>query len=262
MDKFNFKKKFGQNFLKDENILNKIINVSDIKDNSLIIEVGPGNGALTNKLIETGNAVLSYEIDSDLEAILLNRFKDKDNFNLIMGDFLDRNIREDIKNYNCDYIYVIANLPYYITTPIISKVIEEIDVDKMVIMVQKEVGDRLSSKVGSRDYSSLTVFLNYYFDIKKEFIVGKNCFIPSPNVDSSIVSLTKKENRLVVKDMNVFERLVRDSFQFKRKNLRNNLKGYDLESIEVILKKYGFNLTSRGEVIPLEVFVEISNILV
>jgi len=259
VDKFNFKKKFGQNFLKDENILNKIINVSEIKDNSLIIEVGPGNGALTSKLIETGNTVLSYEIDSDLESILLDRFKDKDNFNLIMGDFLDRNIKEDIKDFKYKSIYLVANLPYYITTPIISKVIDEIDVDKMVIMVQKEVGDRLSSKVGSRDYSSLTVFLNYYFDIKKEFIVGKNCFVPSPNVDSAIVSLTKKENRLFVKDMNLFERLVRDSFQFKRKNLRNNLKGYNLEKIEDVLRRYGFDLTSRGEVIPLEVFVEISN---
>ena len=259
MDKFIFKKKFGQNFLKDENILNKIINVSDIKDNSLIIEVGPGNGALTSKLIDTGNTVLSYEIDSDLESILLDKFKDKENFNLIMGDFLDRDIKEDIKDFKYENIYLVANLPYYITTPIINKVIEEIDVDKMVIMVQKEVGDRLSSKVGSRDYSSLTVFLNYYFDIKKEFIVGKNCFVPSPNVDSAIVSLTKKENRLYVKDMDLFERLVRDSFQFKRKNLRNNLKGYDLEKIEDILIQNGFDLTSRGEVIPLEVFVEISN---
>lgn len=259
MDKFNFKKKYGQNFLKDDNILNKIIKVSNLKDDSLIIEIGPGNGSLTSKLLETANNVLAYEIDKELEYILLNKFENYNNFNLIMDDFLNRNISVDIKKFKYSNLYVIANLPYYITTPIITKIISEIDVDKMVIMVQNEVGDRLSASVGCKDYSSLTVFLNYYFDIKKEFIVDKNCFIPSPNVDSCIVSLTKKEKKLYVKDVNLFEKFIRDSFQFKRKNLRNNLKEYNLETIEKILNKYNKDLTSRAESLSLEIFIDIVN---
>lgn len=259
MDKFNFKKKYGQNFIKDDSIVEKIKNVSDIKDNSLIIEIGPGSGMLTKKLISTNNQVISYEIDSELESILLDKFSECTNFKLIMGDFLERNIKEDISNYKYDYLYVIANLPYYITTPIINKIIDEVDVYKLVIMVQKEVGDRFSAKVGSREYGSLTVFLNYHFDIKKEFIVSRNSFIPSPNVDSVIVSLTRKENKLFVKDMDVFEKLVRDSFQFKRKNLRNNLKGYDLDKIIEVLNKYNYDLTVRAEQLSLDIFVDISN---
>ena len=259
MEKFNFKKKYGQNFIKDDSIVEKIKNVSLIEDNSLIIEIGPGSGMLTKKLLDTNNQVICYEIDNDLENILLEKFGGNPNFKLVMGDFLEKNVEEDIKNYNYNKLYVIANLPYYITTPIINKIIKELDVYKLVIMVQKEVGDRFSAKVGSRDYGSLTVFLNYYFDIKKEFVVSRNCFVPSPNVDSIIVSLTKKDKKLVVNNMEVFEKLVRDSFQFKRKNLRNNLKEYDLDKIMHVLNKYNYDLTVRAEQLTLDVFVEISN---
>ncbi len=255
----NFKKKFGQNFLKDNNILNKIIDVSNINDNSLIIEIGAGSGALTEQLVKKGK-VLSYEIDKDLQNLLEEKFKDNDVI-FIFDDFLKRNIKDDIKDYKYDHLYVIANLPYYITTAIINKITEEkLDIEKMVLMVQKEVGERFTSKVGTKDYSSITVFLDYYYDVKKEFLVSKNCFYPVPDVDSMIISLNKKE-REYLKNEELFFKLVKDSFQFKRKTLKNNLKNYDFTKVLDVLEKNGFNESTRAEQIPLEIYIQISNSL-
>lgn len=160
-------------------------------------------------------------------------------------------------------MYVVANLPYYITTPIIEKIISSnINPDILVFMVQKEVGDRLSAKVGTKEYSSLSVYLNYYYDIKKEFILKRNCFLPSPNVDSVVVSFKKKDKMLEVYDEKLFFKLVRDSFKFKRKNIRNNLKEYNLVVIEKVLKKYNFDLNVRAEAISVDIFVDIANNLV
>jgi len=255
----NFKKKFGQNFLNDENILNKIVKEADIPEDTLVIEIGPGAGALTNKLKDVAKNVLAYEIDLDLQNILIDKFKDT-NVNIIWDDFLNRNIKDDIKVYNNKNIFVVANIPYYITTPIIEKIINcGVDVKKIVVMVQKEVGDRFSAKPGSKEYGSISVFLNYYFNIKELFIVSKNCFIPKPNVDSVILSLEKKENKVKVIDEQKLFKLIKDSFRFKRKNLRNNLKEYDLIKIEQVLKKYNKDLTSRAETLELEIFTDIIN---
>lgn len=257
---FKFKKNFGQNFLKEQSIVEKIVDGADILENSLVIEIGPGSGMLTKTLAKKAKQVLCYEIDKELDTILKNNLIEFNNVDIIFDDFLNRNILDDIKNYSFDNLYVVSNLPYYITTPIITKIInEQINVLKIVVMVQKEVGDRFAAKVGSRDYNSLTVFLNYYFDIKKLFIVSKNCFIPRPNVDSVVVSLTKKEQLLKVNELEKFFKLVRDSFVFKRKTLRNNLKEYDLEKVNDILKKYNLDLSVRAENIPLEIFCDISN---
>ena len=254
----NFKKKYGQNFLKDKNILKKIIEVSDVKENSLIIEIGAGAGALTEELIKKGE-VLSYEIDKDLQNELEEKFKDK-NVTFIFDDFLNRNIVRDLESFVYENIYVIANLPYYITTPIINKIIDEkIDVTKMTLMVQKEVGERFSAKENSKDYSSITVFLNYYFDVKKEFLVSKNCFVPKPDVDSMVISLTKKEAKSKVKNEEYFFNLVKESFKFKRKTLKNNLKNYDFSIVLKVLEKYGFNENVRAEEIPIKIFIEIAN---
>lgn len=259
---FSFKKSFGQNFIKDKTIIDKIVSSSDIKEDSLVIEIGPGAGALTTKLVEKAKQVVAYEIDIRLQEHLLETFQDKKNITFIFDDFLNRNVKKDISSYKYRHLYVIANLPYYITTPIITKLIDEqLDLDKMVVMVQKEVGDRFSAKVGSKEYNSLTVYLNYYFNIKKLFLVSKNVFIPKPNVDSVIVSLEKKEHLAELKDKELFFKLVRDSFQFKRKNLRNNLKTYDLEKIKNVLEKYNFDLTVRAEQLSLDIFIEISNAL-
>lgn len=258
MIEHNFKKKFGQNFLKDKNILKKIAELAPSNKDDLIIEVGPGAGALTEEILKKSK-VLAYEIDKDLEERLREKFQDND-FNLIIDDFLNRNLTQDLKEYKYNKLYVVANLPYYITTPIINKLIEEeLDIDKMVFMVQKEVGERFSAKVGTRDYSSITVFLNYYYDIKKEFVVSRHCFFPTPNVDSIIISLTKKTNQIPVKNKELFFKLIRESFTQKRKTLKNNLRNYDFTKIEKVLEKHNLPSDVRAENIPLEVFVHMSN---
>ena len=259
LNDFNFKKKFGQNFIIDENIIDSIINKADIDKNTLVIEIGPGAGSLTYKLAKNAKNVICYEIDTTLKDILKNNLKEFDNVDIIYNDFLKQNIKEDIKKYNYEKLYVVANLPYYITTPILIKIIEDsIAVDKIVVMVQKEVGDRFKAKPNSKDYSSLSVYLNYYFDVKKILDVSRNVFMPKPNVDSIVVEFSKKE-RVNLKNEQLFFKLVRDSFKQKRKNLRNNLKGYDLERINNILNKYNFDLTVRAEQLDINIFIDIAN---
>ena len=255
-----FKKKFGQNFITDNTIINKIVDKANIDNKTLVIEIGPGAGALTKELCNRAKGVLAYEIDVELKSVLDDLMKDNPNLNVIFDDFLKRNILVDIQKYEYEKLYIVANLPYYITTPIITKVVEDnVKLDKMVVMVQKEVADRLSAKPSSKEYGSLTVFLNYHFNIKKLFDVSRNVFIPKPNVDSSIVELQAKEDKIYVKDINKFYKLVKDSFRFKRKTLRNNLKEYDLDKILSVLSKYNMDLTVRAEVLTLEMFVNISN---
>ena len=153
-----------------------------------------------------------------------------------------------------------ANLPYYITTPIILKVIEEdLNLKSLTVMVQKEVGDRFTTRPGSREYGSITVFLNYYFEIKKLFDVSRNCFYPKPNVESCVLKLIPKKEKIKLKNEEKFFNLIKDSFRFKRKTLKNNLSDYDLEKVESILKKYNLDLSIRAENLSLEIFAEISN---
>ena len=260
---FNFKKKFGQNFLKDNNITEAIANSVDYKKKNLVIEIGPGGGALTKKLLSKVDYAILYEIDNSLDSILKDELKEFNNYELIFGDFLDRDVKEDLKKYDYDNLYVVANLPYYVTTPIISKIIEDdLDVKEIVIMIQKEVADRLSAKVGTKEYGQLTVFLNYFFDIKKLFNVSRNCFLPKPNVDSAVIKMVKKENIEYLKNIKFFNRLVKDSFRFKRKTIKNNLNGYDLDIVNCILNKYGLDINCRSEVVQYNIFVEISNELI
>ena len=262
LDDFKFKKKYGQNFLKNDSIPKRIVDCAKIKEDSLVIEVGPGAGILTRMLADNPNVkqVLAYEIDVSLEEILDKNLCDKNNVCVIYDDFLNRDVKKDLAKYEYSKIYVVANLPYYITTPIIMRLIDSnIDLEKIVIMIQKEVARRFSAKPDTRDYSSISVFLNYFFDVKKEINVDRNLFNPRPNVDSMVISLTKKENNYDVKNKELFFQLVRDSFKFKRKTLRNNLKGYNLDKVSKVLEKYDLDLTVRAEHLPIEVFVDISN---
>lgn len=255
---FNFKKKYGQNFIVDKNIIHSIIVKSEIDDETLVIEIGPGAGSLTSELGKYAKNVIAYEIDETLKPILEKNITS--NTEVIFEDFLKRDIAEDIKKYNYKKLYVIANLPYYITTPIIIKLIEtKIDFDKIVVMVQKEVGDRFKAKLKTKEYNSLSVFLSYYFNITKILDVSRNVFMPKPNVDSIVVCFTKKVDKLKVNNEELFFKLIKDSFKQKRKNLRNNLKGYDLENISKTLSKYKLDLTVRAEALPLEIFVDIAN---
>ncbi len=257
---FNIKKCFGQNFIIDENTINNIIYKSEVDQDTLVIEIGPGAGALTYKLCDVSKKVICYEIDSNLKVILDEVLEDKTNVEVIYEDFLKTDIKKVIKKESYKKLYVVANLPYYITTPIIMKLIEdEIPVDKIVVMVQKEVGDRLKAKPGSKSYGSLTVFLNYYFDIIKLSDVSKNVFMPKPNVDSIVVALIKREQTLDIKDKPMFFKLIRDSFTQKRKTLRNNLIKYNLDIITKTLSRYGLDLTVRAEQLSIAIFVEIAN---
>ena len=257
---FNLKKMYGQNFIIDENIINSIITSSNIDKDTLVIEIGPGAGSLTYKLSLYSKQVICYEIDTTLKTLLEDNLSNCNNVNIIYKDFLKANIFDDIKNYDYKKLYVVANLPYYITTPIIIKFIEDkIPVDKIVVMVQKEVGDRFKAKPNTKEYNSLSIYLNYYFNVKKLLDVSKNVFIPKPNVDSIVVEFSKKENNYKLNNENLFFNLVKDSFTQKRKTLKNNLKNYDLEKIEEILKKYNFNLNVRAEQLPIEVFIDLAN---
>lgn len=256
---YHFKKKFGQNFLKDENILRNIVEKSGVDNDTLVIEIGIGAAYLTYYLSKKANNVLGYEIDESLKEIIDEQLKDTNNVDIIYNDFLKTNPMDDIKKYDFKKLYVVANLPYYITTPIITKIIDDkLPVEKIVVMVQKEVGDRFKAKPNSKEYNSLTIFLNYYFDIKKVMDVSRNCFVPKPNVDSTIIEFNRI-NKYNVKNEELFFKLVRDSFKFKRKNLKNNLKNYDLGKVESALKSIGKDLTVRAESLSIEDFINICN---
>ncbi len=264
MSDFIFKKKFGQNFLQNKSIIKKIAKIGEVESNSLIIEVGPGSGNLTFVLADLykDSKILAYEIDNSLKEILIDRVSSYDNVDVFFTDFLKTNLKDDTKNYNYNKLYFISNVPYYITTPILFKLIEsDLQFEKIVMMVQKEVGDRFCSSVSKKEYGALTVILNYYFEIKKEFIVDRNQFYPRPNVDSVIVSFTNRNNKEKLNDKEFFLKLVHDSFQFKRKTLRNNLKMYDLKVVQRVLNKYGYDLNIRAEALTFRVFVDIANAL-
>jgi 16S rRNA (adenine1518-N6/adenine1519-N6)-dimethyltransferase len=257
---FNFKKKFGQNFIIDENVINGIVAKSGIDKDTLVIEVGPGAGSLTYKLALSAKNVIAFEIDETVKNILEENLHDIENVEVIYKDFLKIKIEDYINKYEYKKISVVANLPYNITTPIIMKLIEDgIPVDKIVIMVQKEVGDRFKAKPGTRDYSSLSVFLDYYFDIRKVMDISRNIFIPKPNVDSIVLEFIKKESKFELKNEDFFFKLVKDSFVQKRKTLRNNLLNYDLNKIQRVLEKYNLDLSVRAEHLKIEIFVDIAN---
>ena len=260
MEKHVFKKKFGQNFLQDENVLLNIVDSFDVTNKDLIIEVGPGAGALTKHLKKLDCKVLAYEIDTSLEQTL--RSLEDENLKVIFKDFMEANIKNDIKDYNYENLYLVANLPYYITTPILERVIEsDVEFKEIVVMVQDEVAKRLTSNAGSSDFGAFTVFLDCFYEREYLFFVNRNAFYPVPNVDSAVMKLVKRKD-VVELDYKSFKKFIFESFQFKRKNLRNNLKKYDLEKIENILNKNGLDLSNRAEEVDTKIFVEIFNSLI
>lgn len=256
MRSFDYKKSLGQNFLKDKNIINKISESINPTEEDLIVEIGPGAGALTNELVKKKCDVICFEIDTRLKEIL--EAIDYPRLKIVFNDFLKVNLKEYIDETKYKNIYFVGNLPYYITTAIINKIIDESNPHEITVMVQKEVGDRFMSKPNSRDYGSLSVFLQYNFDVTKVVNVNKRCFEPVPKVDSVVVKLSKNK-KFEAKNEDKFYKLVKDSFTQKRKNLRNNLRNYDLTKVEEVLKKYDKNLTTRAESLSVEQFVEISN---
>ena len=262
------KKSLGQNFLIDDNIINKINDSIGATEKDLIIEIGPGMGALTKKLKEKNANVICYEIDTDMKPFL-NKLEDAKT-KVIYSDILLSNIKDDIKDMDFENLYVVGNLPYYITTPIIKYLINlRLNIKEMVFMVQEEVADRFTALPNSKEYGSITLYLNYYFKISTFtnpvkwvimlFKVSKFCFNPVPKVESAIIKFTERNDRPEVNEEKYFK-LLNDSFKMKRKTLRNNLSNYDYEKVKIILNKFNLNDTVRAEQLKEEVFIEISKI--
>lgn len=264
---FHIKKKYGQNFLVDQNILKKIVDVPAISSDTLVVEIGPGMGSLTEFLLEKSLHVLAYEIDADLVKILNQNF-DKSKLTLINNDFLKCNIDQDIKNLDISFkdVIVVANLPYYITTPIILKIIEESKLIKeMVVMTQLEVARRITSQPSTKDYNSLSVAIQYKTKATIALKVPRNVFIPAPNVDSAVVKIEilDKIDKIPLSEEHFYS-LVRSSFVQRRKTLLNNLHArYNIEKELIVqyLEDLNLNPKTRAENLSVSDFVSLSDYL-
>ena len=265
--KFVFQKKFGQNFLIDTHVLEKIIREAGVTKDDFVLEIGPGIGTMTQYLCENAREVAAVEIDKALIPILQNTLSSYDNVTVINEDIRKVDINALAREKNQDRpIKVVANLPYYITTPIIMGLFEShVPIDSITIMVQKEVADRMRTGPGSKDYGALSLAVQYY--AKPEIVanVPPNCFMPRPNVGSAVIRLTRHEKPVVdVLDEKLMFRLIRASFNQRRKTLVNGLKndpGLNLEKelIEEAIAEIGKPLTVRGEALTLEEFAALSN---
>ncbi len=261
MENFHFKKKYGQNFLRNPQILGKIAQLPTYLEKSLVIEVGPGAAALTKELAKVADQVLCYEVDLELEDVLTVELKDCPHVKVIFEDFLKRDLKQDLEAFSYDHLYFVSNVPYYITTPILFKLLEsELPFEEIVMLVQKEVGERFTAPPKTKQYGALTVLLHYFYEVRKCFEVHRTQFVPAPHVDSVVVSFKRKETLPPV-DRKQFSKLVHDSFRFKRKTLYNNLREYPKEKLEPVLEQYGFTFSSRAEEIPVDVFVALANSL-
>ena len=264
---FVFQKRFGQNFLIDTHVLDKIIGASEITKDDFVLEIGPGIGTMTQYLAEAAREVTAVEIDDALIPILQDTLKEWDNVSVIHGDILKTDIKKiaDEKNQGKP-IKVVANLPYYITTPIIMGLFESpVPVESITVMVQKEVADRMQTGPGSKDYGALSLAVQYYANPEIVANVPPNCFMPRPNVGSAVIRLTRHETPVVdVKDEKLMFRIIRASFNQRRKTLVNGLKNsgeinFTKEQIEAAITAIDKPLTIRGEALTLAEFAALSN---
>ena len=268
---FTFKKSFGQNFLTDTNILQKIVDTAEIDDQVNVIEIGPGIGALTEFLAERAAEVMAFEIDHRLVPILADTLRDFDNVTVVNEDILKVDLAQHIQNFkNPDLpIKVVANLPYYITTPILMHLIESgIPFSEFVVMMQKEVADRISAKPNTKAYGSLSIAVQYYMTAKVAFIVPRTVFVPAPNVDSAILKMVRRpEPAVAVEDDKFFFKVSKASFTHRRKTLWNNLTGYFGKTDEIkdkltkALDQAGLSPSVRGEALGLEEFASLADAL-
>ena len=266
---FNFQKKFGQNFLIDTHVLDKIIRESGVSKDDMVIEIGPGIGTMTQYLCENAREVVAIEIDKNLIPILEDTLSSYDNVTVINEDVLKVDIKKLAEEKNGGRpIKVVANLPYYITTPIIMGLFEShVPIDSITIMVQKEVADRMQEGPGSKEYGALSLAVQYYAKPEIVAIVPPNCFMPRPNVGSAVIRLTCHEKPPVeVKDEGFMFNLIRASFNQRRKTLVNGLTNASFlsvtkEQVAEALEKMELSATIRGEALSLEKFAQLSNIL-
>ncbi len=266
---FNFQKKFGQNFLIDTHVLDKIIACADVNKEDCVLEIGPGIGTMTQYLAENAGKVVAVEIDKALIPILQDTLKEYDNVRIINEDILKVDIKALAEEENKGKpIKVVANLPYYITTPIIMGLLEShVPIHSITVMVQKEVADRMQVGPGTKDYGALSLAVQYY--AKPEIVanVPPNCFMPRPKVGSAVIRLTKyKQPPVTVKDEKLMFRLIRASFNQRRKTLVNGLNNsselkFTKEEIVSALEKMGLSQTIRGEALNLQQFGQLSDLL-
>ena len=266
---FNFQKKFGQNFLIDTRVLEEIIDAAEITKDDFVLEIGPGIGTMTQYLCEAAREVVAVEIDTNLIPILKDTLSAYDNVEVLNQDILKVDIASLAKERNNDRpIKVVANLPYYITTPIIMGLFEShVPIDSITIMVQKEVADRMQEGPGSKEYGALSLAVQYY--AKPEIVVNvpPSCFMPQPKVGSAVIRLTRHEQSPVeVEDEKLMFQVIRASFNQRRKTLANGLNnfgsfGLSKEEIQSCIEELGVPVNIRGEALSLEQFAELSNII-
>lgn len=257
------KKQFGQNFLVDANIIRRIVSEANVNKTCGVIEIGPGIGALTEELANQAKKVLCYEIDSDMVTILKENLN-KENVYIKEEDFLKVDLEKDLEYFSdCEEVKVISNLPYYITTPIIFKLLESDNrIKDFYFMVQKEVGDRLTGKPKTKDYNSLSVLIDFQSNARTCFMVGKNCFFPAPNVDSAIIHIEKVKKDYSVNNKADFLKFVQNIFSLRRKTLVNNMSSqYGIKKEDAIekIKSLGYKETVRSEELVINEMIEIYN---
>ena len=264
---FAFQKRFGQNFLIDGRVIDKIIAAANITREDTVLEIGPGIGTMTQYLAEAAGQVIAVEIDKNLLPIYEETLADYDNVTIINNDILKVDIHELIKG-KADKVKVVANLPYYITTPIIMGLFENhIPAESITVMVQKEVADRMQSGPGSKDYGALSLAVQYYAEPYIVANVPPNCFMPRPNVGSAVIRLTSWEKPPVtVKDEKLMFKLIRASFNQRRKTLQNGINNspdlsFTKEQVVSALREMGLPETVRGEALTLEQFAKLSDLL-
>ena len=265
---FTFKKSFGQNFLTDTNILQKIVDTAEINKNVNVIEIGPGIGALTEFLAENASEVMAFEIDERLVPILEDTLRDHDNVKVINEDVLKADLQTRVKEFeNPDLpIKVVANLPYYITTPILMHLIEsKIPFSEFVVMMQKEVADRISAEPNTKAYGSLSIAVQYYMTAKVAFAVPRTVFVPAPNVDSAVIQIRPDNKyRNKIDDRELYFRVIKGAFAQRRKTLANSLNasiGVEKTVIYDILKEMGLKETIRCEQLNMDQWTEFVNTL-
>ena len=266
---FNFQKKFGQNFLINTSVLEEIISEADVTEDDMVLEIGPGIGTMTQYLCEAARQVIAVEIDTNLIPILQDTLSEYDNVKVINEDILKVDINALANEYNNGKpIKVVANLPYYITTPIIMGLFEShVPIDSITIMVQKEVADRMQEGPGSKEYGALSLAVQYYSTPEIVVNVPPSCFMPQPKVGSAVIKLTRHEKPPVdVDDEKLMFKLIRASFNQRRKTLANGLNnfgGFNLskEMIQESIEELGVPVNVRGEALSLEQFAKLSNII-
>lgn len=260
---FTFRKNYGQNFLIDSHVIDKIVAAAEIDKDTEVLEIGPGIGTLTQYLAEAAKSVTAVEIDDKLIPILEKTMADYDNVRIIHGDIL----KQDIAALFGDRPFkIVANLPYYITTPIIMSLLEgRVPADSITVMIQKEVADRMQASPGSKDYGALSLAVQYYSEPYLAANVPPNCFMPRPNVGSAVIRLTRRlEPPVEVKDEQLMFKLIRAAFNQRRKTLANAIKNFEglqfsREEVEAALEKVGLDVRVRGEALSLKEFASLTN---